>query len=190
MKLSLSSSTILSRWSREVMEEKCNMTSTTSTQTMFLLNIKTFPTKPCSGEGVLDFVMWFQSNFPFLESFKEERTFPLGIVSNFVKVRAPPPTTDGNWETLLYWKIAGGPKQWNCTSAKYILKRKVFANNYKLQKISSCSVLRNFKHNQDRPLLQNFAFILKRYQRHYGPRRRLLYPVIWFGLVDLVCRFG
>ena len=121
------------------------MTSTTSTQTIFLLNIKTFLTKPWTGEGVLGFVMWFQSNFPFLESFKEERTFPLGIVSNFVKVRAPPPA-DGNWETLLYWKIAGGPKQWNCTSAKYILKRKVFANNYKLQKISSCSVLRNFKH--------------------------------------------
>ena len=183
MKLSLSSSTILSRWSREVMEEKCDMTSTTSTQTMFLLNIKTFLTKTWAGEGVLDFVMWFQSNFPFLESFKEERTFPLGIVSNFVKVRAPTPTTDGNWETLLYWKTAGGPKQSNCTSAKYILKRKVFANNYKLQKISSCSVLRNFKHMAFIVTIK-IAFILKRYQRHYGPKRRLLYPVIWFGLVD------
>ena len=75
---------------------------------MFLLNIKTFLTKTWAGEGVLGFVMWFQSNFPFLESFKEARTFPLGIVSNFVKVRAPPRTTDGNWETLLYWKRAGG----------------------------------------------------------------------------------
>ena len=26
----------------------------------------------------------------------------------------------------------------------------------------------------------------KHCQRHYGPRRRLLYPVIWFGLVDFV----
>ena len=26
----------------------------------------------------------------------------------------------------------------------------------------------------------------KHCQRHYGPRGRLLYPVIWFGLVDLV----
>ena len=160
---------------------------------MFLLNIKTFPTKPWAGEGVLDFVMWFQSNFPFLESFKEARTFPLGIVSNFVKVRAPPPTTDGNWETLLYWETARGQNNgiaprpnifWNGKFLQTIISYKRFQVAVSSETSSTWSLS-----SQSRsPTIAKFCIYFETLPKSLWTQalRRLLYPVIWFGLVDFV----